>query len=53
MPVVRVQGGYKAHKGATKVHRRKRDAQKQLQAIKASQSRRSMKARPAKRPSYK
>lgn len=47
MPVVRVQGGYKAHAGASKVHRRKRDAVRQLQAIKASQ------ARQATRQSYK
>jgi hypothetical protein len=39
MPVVKVQGGYKAHAGASKVHRRRRDAQRQLQAIKASQAR--------------
>lgn len=38
MPVVRVAGGYKAHAGATKVHRRRRDAQRQLQAIKISQA---------------
>ncbi len=37
MPVVRVSGGYKAHATASKVHRRRRDAQKQLQAIKSSQ----------------
>lgn len=47
MPVVRVPGGYKAHEGASKVHRRKRDAYRQLMAIKASQ------ARQAKRQSYK
>jgi alpha-D-ribose 1-methylphosphonate 5-triphosphate synthase subunit PhnI len=39
MPVVRVQGGYKAHAGASKVHRRRRDAQRQLQAIKIHQAR--------------
>lgn len=39
MPVVRVAGGYKAHSGAKKVHRTRRAAQRQLQAIKASQQR--------------
>jgi hypothetical protein len=39
MPVVRVSGGYKAHATASKVHRRRRDAQRQLQAIKSSQAR--------------
>lgn len=38
MPVVRVKGGYKAYEGASKVHRRRRDAQRQLQAIKISQA---------------
>jgi|11_taG_2_1085331.scaffolds.fasta_scaffold00918_12 hypothetical protein len=47
MPVVRVPGGYKAHASASKVHRRKRDAFRQLVAIKVSQ------AQKAKRPSYK
>lgn len=37
MPVVRVAGGYKAHAGASKVHRTRRAAQRQLQAIKAAQ----------------
>jgi len=37
MPVVKVKGGYKAHAGATKIHRRRRDAQRQLQAIKTHQ----------------
>lgn len=47
MPVVRVAGGYKSHSGAKTVYKRRRDAQRQLQAIKASQ------ARQAKRQSYK
>ena len=37
MPVVKVKGGYKSHAGSKKVHRRKRSAQKQMQAIKANQ----------------
>lgn len=36
MPVVKVKGGYKSRAGSKKVHRRKRAAQKQMQAIKAS-----------------
>ena len=38
MPVVRVAGGYKAYAGASTVYRRRRDAQRQLQAIKINQA---------------
>jgi hypothetical protein len=37
MPVVKVKGGYKAHAGSKKIHRTRRAAQRQLQAIKANQ----------------
>lgn len=37
MPVVKVKGGYKAHAGSKKIHRTRRAAQRQLQAIKARQ----------------
>lgn len=39
MPIVRVPGGYKSYAGSPTVHRRKRDAYRQLLAIKASQAR--------------
>lgn len=37
MPVKKVKGGYKSHAGSKKVHRTRRAARRQLQAIKANQ----------------
>jgi hypothetical protein len=38
MPVVKVKGGWKAYSGSKKIHKTKKGATEQLQAIKANQS---------------